>query len=738
MSEVVDYTQSDVPVPTPKYTVFHKAAWADDWEEAPTVDLLKITDGAGQVAHIELAFSAGKMLREEATEYATEEPLDWHGQFVMVEWYAQDDTGAPTEEVLERWIGKAMLEDQEVLGADVDGVGAVDQKILVRGLEHLLDEVIVTGSWIASAKLDGTSGEDDDPVAVHVDTPMTFNAPRNGPVPWDRNSSAAVVSDWYKPGATELTTVPQNHDDGSGPSVFDEVGDDTLTWKIGDILDYLVCFYSPEIAEDVRFRTATIEPTMSAPGDGDDTLGTALYEMVAPPMRFEGHTLLRCLNALLRPERGLGWRLMYDDDTRDGSKGPIIHVFSIQATAVTVDATSFPAASNPVTLVLTDRRDGSWQTRRDAADEFGKIVVRGEELLTCFSISKADGSLAKGWTSQEETAYASPPDAGSEGDDDFDEKVAKYRARSRVWAQFILDDDWNMSAKNGEGSGSGNSVNPTMGDDATPDYTKHTSMARWDRRFERFVPIVIEKPDGAEDDPKPQYYEPLAFIKEPFSDTTSWIDLVNNLHPQMPSVSLYEPLEDRPGFHIRTDPNHLLSGGNVEGDETDDSADWEDMILTVAMRTGARLALTKTIDDAPDDKRTLIIDVDHAERWTILAGTVIKVKADGTLERKSTNTHVRDDVGRLKVVRDLATAWYGQFRKPVSVQFRSLTIQAPTTVSTDPLPLTNGRYVARLEEGGGFGVDVKTVITARAFDFVNNTSAFETGYGERPEFGNLA
>lgn len=732
MSEAIDYTQSDVPVPTPAYKVFHAPTWEDAWEEAPNVDLLRIEDGIGKIASIVLAYTPGKILRESADEYATETPLDWAGHFVMVEWYGQDDAGAPTDDVAERWIGKMMLEDREVLGADADGVGAVNQKLLVRGLEHLLDEVIVTGSWIASRKLDGT-GDMDTPVAVHVDRPMIFNAPRNGPVPWDRNCSNAVVSQWYAPGATSLSSVPQNHDGGSGPSVFVEIGDDTTTWKIGDILDYLVCLYGPDLGGGSRFRTATVEP---GGADSSDAVGDALYDMVAPPFRVEGKSLFQCLNQLLRPERGLGWKLVYDQQNADGEAGPIIFVFSIQANDITVDDVDFPGATNVVTIDLRDRRDATWQSRQDVSEQYGKILVRGEELLTCFSISDADGSLTKGWKTEEETAYANPPDVGSAGADDYEEKVLKYRARSRVWSEFVLKDDWNLKAKNGAGAGTATAVNPLIEPLGTLDYTKQTSMSTWDKRFERFIPIEVDKPAEAVADPKPKYQEPIAFIKEPYAETESWIDLVNNLNPKMPRVSHYEPLEDRPGFKIRCDPNHLLAGGVVEGEESEDAADWTDMILTVAMRTGTRISLLKTVDSAADPNRVLLIDVDHAEMWVILANTVKSVKADGTLVRVDETTTVRDDMKRLKVVRDLASGWYGQYRHPVSVQFRSLTVQVPN--GADTITLTLGRFVERLEEDGGFGVDARTVITERAFDFVNNTSKYETGYGFRPQFDNIA
>jgi hypothetical protein len=738
-----DYTQSDVGVPTTPYRVFTKATYAtEEWTAQPNVDLMSVVDGLNDVASIVLRYHSGKLLREKTSEYATVTPVDWIGTLVLVELYGRDEEGAPDYGVVkERWIGTIVIEDREFIGASTEGGIAYDQGLLARGLEDLLDQTIVTGSWIESRQLDGAGEEGALPIAVRIDTPMIFNAPRNGPVPWDKNCSAAVVNKWYAPGEEEPTDVPQNHGDGgSGPCVFAEIGDDTTTWMVGDVLDYLVCLYSPTLAEGVRFRTSTVDPDVE---DAEDTLGTALYGLIVAPMSVEGRTLFDCLDMLLRKERGLGWRLVYDDDAKAGTKGPIIHVFSIQAEAVTIDEVEFPAAASPLELEVTGRRDVSWQTRRDVREEFGTIIVRGEQLLSCFSVSKADASLGKGWTTQEEAAYKAPPGIGVSTDADFILKRDRYRAQSRAWAEYVLEEGWNLKAGDGAGGYDEEAltpVNPVFTDAGDPDYGAQSSIAIFDKRFERFIPIELEKPEGAAPDAKPTYKQPIVFCKEPAR--SRWVDLGNNNQANCPNVHLFEPLEDRPGFRIRCDVNHSLAGREPEDGETGPNwrdptaADWKEMILTAAMRTGTRLTMKASIEEN-DPLRILTIDVDRAEMWIILPGTVLSVKTDGTLERQGSTENLRDDRDRLMVVRDMAKAWYGQGRKPISLQFRSLTIEAQTG-EDETTKLALGTFVDTIADGSAGEIDVKTVISRRAFDFVRNTAVYETGFNARPDFSSIA
>ena len=726
-----DYDQNDVAVQTPAYRVFHRPAYdTGSWTAQPNIDVWSIVDGANAITQIVLHYKTGNMLRETLSDFTQVDSLDWANEFVMVEVYASNDDGTPNfSSVITRWIGIITPDDREALGY-LEGVGfAYDQTMLALGLETLLDESIVYGSYVKSLPVQGTGTS---ALAVHVDTPITFNAPRNGPYRWFKNMSASGMTKRYVPsedgdGSTDVATPDATFCGEAAVPVFDQVGTSTKSWTISKILGYLLAFYGPSLGGK-PFR---LKPIAASGTDADLVASLLNFEVVG--FNVERRSLFECLNELLRAERGLGWAVQYDDAARAGTDAPIILVFSISAGAISAGSWSLPAASIKKTIDITGRRDASWQIRRDPLEQYGTIRVRGAPTLACFSISQPDGSLDKGWLASELTEYNAPPDVGT-SDTDFalDQRKRDYRAKSRVWTEYVLKDQWDFKAKNGEGAGTAALVNPRL--DANGDFPGTEvagSRSLFEKRFESFVPIEVERDAAATDDPtSPQYKEPIVVYKTTDGD---WIDLVHHKHPTGLHCTTFHVLNDRPGVKIRCEPNHALAGSSHPPDDLMVfPTDWQKFIITVAMRLDRRVAVAEVIDETVT--RTLVIDLDDAEFWFIAAGTVTAVTGQRALTRQGTTRKiVRDDRDRLRRTLALAKAWYGQERRPIALQFKSLQFRLAAGGGAD---LRIGIFVNKLVDGGESD-DVNTVITRRKYDFRNNTTSIEMGYSLRPDFQSL-
>ena len=739
-----DYNQTTESVPIPNYHVYTKATWETaSWTLQPNLVPLSLTLGANQQSAARVLYQAGRVLREGSTEFVDAVAEDLTDQLLMIETYRRLADGSDGE-LLDRWIGIIEQDDRDVLG-ETD-LAAVDQVFTVFGMERLLDARTIKGSWIMGKRPTGS-----ETVACHIDTPLMFNAPAWGTSLGQKNRHFEGATQIYNPfvgGDLELLYNAGADAGFSSPSAFGMLTDDAasankdLAWNIGEVLNYLVSFFGPIFtgigtSGAVGFRIDTLERVMGLePTPAAEKLMIAMLGSETDPASAEvygfspeGKTVFECLNELFSPSRGFGWTIRYHGDLssesiRDGTKGPWISIFTVNEATITVGTATLPGTPLKADLEVTGRNDVHYSFGKSSVHNYGRITVVGERILSCFSLSGADGSLDKGWTSQEETEFATPPGLTPETDA---HKIDEFQMRSRAWREFIVKPNWDFKAKNGETSGTPAVVNPIPNPDGTL-LEKPATVTRRDKRFEEWVPIPFKLPEGATTPPEPLYSAPKAFVKWKGIKANVWLDLFRNTYTEGPQARM-RMLDDRFGVELITSPRWILNNnGTRDLKRGSMTVNWStEMILTLAYKTEKRCSYT--ITTSGNILRELVLYVPNAELWLVAPNTVTGVDKDGALVRTSSDlaeSVVRDDRYRLKQVAAMAQAWYGQLRRGMRLSFQSLTYRLPTVADPEEVQeLYPGLLVETVHEVTPSD-PVNTVIWTRQIDYMQNQTVYLT------------
>lgn len=738
-----EYSQGEVAVPIPVYKIYTKEAWTDPWTEESNVILVELQDGANSQMIAHLIYHTGTIMREGQSDYDEVDPVEATRLLCMIELFSINPDGTQGD-LAERWIGVIEQDDRDVLGRSEDSSFAVDQHWTMFGTERLLDAIIVTGSVQMTPHPNGGTGL----VAARNDRELVFNSANYGTASGAKNRHFAAATGLFNPHTNSDESV---YNPGSGasfpaPSAFGMVsklrtGDEAdKAWTIGDILNYLVSFYGPrfDLAFSIGFRIDTLERVMGLePTTESERLAKHLFTITSDGVDQvtnyspNGRTLFQCLNDLCRPERGLGWRMDYDDSCREGTAGPRIVIFAINNDSIEFDSTTLPASPLHAPLIITGRQDVTWSATRSGAREYGRIIIRGERVLSCFPISHADGSLDKGWTSAQETAYATPPGAGTGTSHDHYLQRVNYRARSGVWSDYIVNPNWDFKAKNGEGSGSATVVNPTCSMTGSL-IEKPGSRVTLGRRLERFIPIEDPQLAGDTDIPAElRHMEAQVFAKATnLSNENIWFDLIRHEYPHLPQASVSIDT-NRLGVRVACVDHHSLSGSNsIERVSPKAVVDWTQMIIVVAMRTETCVSV-QVIVAGGDPYRWLTVDVPGAELWLVAPGTPYDINPDGTLVRTGAGTRiVRDDRPRLNRIAAMAKAWYSVFRRSASLSFNSITVALQTPPEGEEeepgsQPLYIGLIADEIVEVSN-SAPLNSVIWRRRINFVGNSTSYAT------------
>jgi len=105
-------------------------------------------------------------------------------------------------------------------------------------------------------------------------------------------------------------------------------------------------------------------------------------------VELEGRTPWQVLNDLVERHRGFGMREIVSGST------VLVHVFSLLDEAVSLQGVSLPANADPVSFDLDTRIDlqdpAIWES---VSARFDKVEVRGDRLLSAFTVAYADGTL---------------------------------------------------------------------------------------------------------------------------------------------------------------------------------------------------------------------------------------------------------------------------------------------------------------------------------------------------------
>lgn len=487
--------------------------------------------------------------------------------------------------------------------------------------------------------------------------------------------------------------------DGNGVYYFSEDGE---KWTNLQILEYLLSNF---VGEGIPFTVAG---------------ATAPLAQIIEEHDFYGQSVLSAINQLIDRRYGLNWRLLVP--VNGGTV--ILYVFSQLAYSLQIGDVAVPA--NPVQAVVPIVNNHAIDPVMtfDALHQFDSVEVRGANVLVCGSFSNADGTLTKGWTTDEQTAYENP------GHDDPDENDIARRAEKweKVYQNFRVPSDWDGYLGDGEGGlGAGTEIDPADKFNAHPvvlldstiDVNEQSTFWQGERRFEHEIPIEVES--GDEDAP-PEYRRALAIIKHPTTNKYSYVEKAwpEDDDARFPGTMSILPREM--GVMIRPEINHVYGLNHFTNEDTNvtPAFDHEDLIVTAAFRIDAQLRAAGIIPGQflTETGRTKVILVPEAEFWMILPNTVTDIE-DGDLVRAYSDYEVvRDDTARMQQILALSLVWFGFARGTMAMRVKNITPAWPAST------LILGA------QGTWHATVLGTVVTKKTWNFDANETEVNTGNEE--------
>jgi hypothetical protein len=400
----------------------------------------------------------------------------------------------------------------------------------------------------------------------------------------------------------------------------------------------------------------------------------------------DGMTLKQAMDQLLRAERGVGWCLrtsqLIEDSPPDAGTGPVgvtLHVFPILDQELSIDGTTLPANSEEMDVdTSTDPAVLVCDVGREQGEQYGYVIAYGEQMLSCFSVSVADGTLEADWTPAEESDYkAVATRAVARDDADYDgppPEVDDFDQLRHVYCQYRLPWEWDGQAGNGMG-GPKSLVIPKLDSDGVFT-TQPSPLNRMQRGFDEFLPIPSQqRPSDAAYNPAAQnrYLKAFAVVRWTKDVESGSSDRWAYVHA-MPPTSYFDHigsdvdlLHDRHAVSLSPPAPHLMANSPgwiepidnfIKRSNVPATYAWQEVIATVSLRTDERLYAYRVMEGA-SGSRVLYIEVPDAELWRVAGGTVVGLNGDGTLKHAATPYKTRDDSPKLAQIADMAAAWYG-------------------------------------------------------------------------------
>jgi hypothetical protein len=627
---------------------------------------------------------SGRIKREDKTDFEDVDYTEFADKYVQVV-FIPDAPSDPTQtsadaDPVVAWTGVFRDNQADLFGDDI--VASADQNLVAYGLEELLARTVIRAAMIEDPN--------DDTSAIEIDIPLIFN-------------------ERYELGNNEIGNRSDDQFDFNADNPDDDAeinayvfSKSNKVWTVKDIVEYLLA-------------DAPTAVTFTLGGQAD-----VLKNYILPRVDVSHMTTFAALNKLIDRRRGLGWTLRSADDS-DPSKW-IVHVYTTFDTEVSSGDKTIPANKEIDDLDISGKREPEdVNISRDTMTKYGKIIVSGARILSMFTLSFADDTLEEAWTDDQETAYKN-----GAGEDGVTEDAKKKNDAARadvllrhVYTTFRVPNDWDWTAGDGEGGDTKN-ANPGL-KDGTIDEKNAPPIRNWGHTFERHLPI--KKPKGV-DDHRPEFEEMMVFLKD---------DKVGYVHADHHTIENKHPCHIRPldtdfGFMVDANPNHILAarswGGSPKSTQTNPQFAYQDMVVTVAVRTDEVLKVVENLSG--DAERVKLIHVPDAELWYIVPGTVVGVTSDGKLDRQVKDQddnfeffrELRNDVEILRFIAAQAKAWYGTPRSSLRYSTREMLFAHPV-----------GAIIRSVTDDGG-SLPVNSVVSAKTFDLQKGTTSLTTAFGE--------
>jgi len=446
------------------------------------------------------------------------------------------------------------------------------------------------------------------------------------------------------------------------------------------------------------------------------------------------------------PQNGTAWSMICNLIDRrhglvffpyvDSNDKIILHITSLVDQPLVYGAGTLPP--NPKQIQFTLPTSGVEEhltldvsCRFTTLSRYDEIVIRGNRVQVMFTVSYADGTLQKGWTSDLETTYRQGGTATTGKDADF------FRTQFRfedVFALHVVPRDWDGTVQDGiGGGGSSYFVVPTANDDGTLDWDQLGPFWRDYKLFERGLPIekgkrydvdpiVEETPTGEEREFRPI----LAAINDDFDGVhhkaAAKFRRLDRLSQNYGLHNASAATSDRVlGIRVHADPAHYFAGGDWDiTDLTDVRPEmyYEGLLATVALTTDVRPNIRIPLGaGATENERIKYIDVE-ADFWYAVPLTVVDVDADGNLVRiDGANLAILDEREKLEAHAAYARGWFGVERQAVTIPIQTIGVFVGL-----------GDYLTGISNVWMW-LPVNTVVTSVEWDFPAYKTVIQTGHG---------
>jgi hypothetical protein len=722
-------TSTDIIRSAETCTVSIARTWADDWQVVPHLFCNSLTWCAGpKVACADFEWRYGIGMRQGEQGFSQVPGMSLNGWWVKVE-VSQAGGADPLY-----WYGifQEIGTNPEGAWVSVDGTNRVPrgrQPLLAYGPEILLDTPI-TSSWY---KYQGMERE--------VGRGLTFNENHHVRPSGGIDKKKHVE----QPGNRSPSTGQWN------THLFAEDLSTGAVWTIRDIVCYLLAYHSPVAADG----TAVIPFTLDFSGD-------ALPDWGRPVVPMHGQSVRQLLGELISRQRCLGYTFELEEEN-----GVRLRTFTFADTALFgSEGVNIPANPSQINLDFDIALDvESAHLKESMLDYYDAVEIIGARIVLCGTISGANETLVKHWTTAQATEY----NEAAKNEADYSSlNVAQKAARNKlfrtsdrlkkVYCYFGLPAGLEPYVDLPE-SEDGQPLFPYV--DGTEENSVLAGFYTADMRFLAQLPLKTThdysgtkiSTNAVDDLTPPGYsweYRPILValkVKTKEGKTLGEGDRYVDVH-KMSALADSELVDHGAslGFtcsvHVQENaPGIVVKVHNGEGQQELAGSDWtaadttdkapggfdykDDMLVTFAMEADYHVSVQwpETTDPARDFERIMRIDASHrfGLHW-VAPGTVVEIR-DGLLVRSDSGGFIRDDYDEMLDLAKLAWQWYGSYRQSFTLSYK----QATCAIKVGDLITTIG--------AGDTLQNVRSVVTEIHIDFARSNkdthrTTIHTSFGE--------
>lgn len=425
-------------------------------------------------------------------------------------------------------------------------------------------------------------------------------------------------------------------------------------------------------------------------------------------------TVADILNQIITPRIGVAWTVY---PLLGGDQGFEVFVYSLFEKEYTFGGVTLQRNPGAVRIVASQEKENIQTTIVRTEDQrYGKIRVRGQRVVSCFTISATVGYANQDskWSAALQTAYNAGTGTPSDEPGKHDEARRADRFRT-VYQQWGTITNWNKRP-----------AAPKITNDGMLIRNALNSNAQFSvRRTLPFLPIR----EGFDYSQNPVVDNNIPGHEGEFIPPQVWLEDPENpghyIAADQAGMSMLVARNDW-GFLLNASPNHLLAknylpSGISPPSKNKPKYDDQDMFATIAIETDQRLTLTVELPggSVPSDGVIDIVD-ESAALWYLAPNTVVGVDPAGKLVTTPSNKElvVRNDASRLHLVMAGAIARYFERRARAEIIIKGLHAHS----------LLIGHILTVIETGGAT-IDISAPITSVEWTFERDpTTILRTGF----------